>query len=171
MTAEEDFHRQLRNFTNMATPQIGSLETPWGPLVVEIGERGVRRVRFDGPSSPSLHGPCADALRAYVAGRPIPEDLPVDLDGLPPFTRRVLDACRQIPYGQTMTYAQLATALGQPNAARAVGGALARNPLPVIIPCHRVLGSNGSLTGFLGGLAWKRALLAHEGIILKEVPR
>ncbi|MHB9026725.1 MAG: methylated-DNA--[protein]-cysteine S-methyltransferase [Armatimonadota bacterium] len=148
--------------------QTGSQETPWGPLVVEISERGVRRVRFTGPPCPPLQGPCADALNAYLHGRPIPADLPVDLDGLPPFARRVLDACRQIPYGQTMTYAQLAAAIGQPRAARAVGGALARNPVPVIIPCHRVLGAGGQLTGFLGGLEWKRALLEHEGVDMEK---
>lgn len=142
----------------------GTVATPWGRLLVSVGERGLMRVVFDGPAAPPLQGPWADAFAEYVQGQPFPVDLPIDLAELPPFSQRVLTACRAIPFGETRTYGQLAAAIGAPGAARAVGGALARNPVPVVIPCHRVLGSNGRLTGFLGDLAWKRALLAHEGI-------
>lgn len=140
--------------------------TPWGRLLVNAGERGLVSVAFDGPEAPPLQGPWADAFAEYLQGHPFPADLPIDLTRIPPFAQRVLSACREIPYGKTRTYRELAAAIGSPGAARAVGGALARNPVPVVIPCHRVLGSDGRLTGFLGGLAWKRALLAHEGILI-----
>ncbi len=111
--------------------------------------------------SPTL----ARRLQAYAAGLPdLFHDVPLALEHLPPFQRAVLLACRQIPYGQTTRYAQLAAALGKPSAARAVGNALARNPLPILIPCHRVIGARGAMSGFSapGGLATKRQLLAIE---------
>jgi methylated-DNA-[protein]-cysteine S-methyltransferase len=138
--------------------------TPWGRLFVSIGEYGLRRVVFDGPDAPPLDGPWADAFAGYLARQPFPHELPIDLAGVPPFTRRVLAACREIHFGETCSYRELAAAVGAPGAARAVGQALARNPVPVVIPCHRVLGAGDQLTGFLGGLAWKHALLAHEGV-------
>ena len=79
-----------------------------------------------------------------------------------PFQLAVLEALRSIPYGETRTYAQIAAAVGKPRAVRAVGAANARNPLPLVIPCHRVIGSDGSLTGFGGGMETKRFLLALE---------
>ena len=144
----------------------GTVQTPWGRLFVEIGEGVLQRVLFDGPDAPPLEGPWVDAFAGYLAKHPFPADLPIDLAGLPPFTRRVLTACRSIPFGAVCSYRELAAAIGAPRAARAVGQALARNPTPVVIPCHRVMGAGSRLTGFLGGLVWKRALLAHEGIIV-----
>ena len=141
------------------------IDTPWGHLSVETGERGLRAVIFDGPAYPPLTGDWALALAGYMAGVPIPLELPVDLSDLPPFTRRVLEACRRIPFGATVTYVMLAAEVGAPRAARAVGQAMARNPVPVVIPCHRVLGADGSLTGFTAGLAWKRNLLQHEAAL------
>ena len=148
----------------MLTPCTGTVETPWGRLFVIVGERGLQRVQFDAPDGPALAGAWAEAFAAYLAQQPFPPDLPVDLTGLPPFAARVLAACREIPCGHTMTYGALAAAVGAPGAARAVGQVMARNPVPLVIPCHRVLGAGGRLTGFSGGLAWKRALLAHEGV-------
>jgi methylated-DNA-[protein]-cysteine S-methyltransferase len=89
---------------------------------------------------------------------------PVTLDHIGAFGRRVLSACREIPFGRTTTYGDLAGHVGHPGAARAVGTALARNPIPLIIPCHRVLGSNGGLGGFSapGGTTTKQKLLDHE---------
>lgn len=142
----------------------GTVEWPWGSLAVEVGPAGVYRLAFARSPWPPLTGVWADVLHAYAEGQPIPLDLPVDLAGVPPFSRRVLEACRLIPFGVTVTYRALAQSLGAPGAARAVGGALARNPVPIVIPCHRVLGSTGKWTGFLGGEAWKRALLRHEGL-------
>jgi O-6-methylguanine DNA methyltransferase len=93
------------------------------------------------------------------------QDVAVDLDGAGPFARRVYEAARQIPPGQTTSYGELAKALGRPTAARAVGQALGKNPIALIIPCHRVLGAGGKLGGFSahGGLATKEKLLAIEG--------
>lgn len=141
---------------------MGTVVTPWGRLAIEVREFGLRAVHFDGPDGPALGGPWAEAFTAYLAKQPFPLDLPVDLSGVPAFSRRVLEACRQIPFGAVTTYAELAKELGCPRGARAVGQALARNPVPLVIPCHRVVGASGQLTGFAGGLDWKRNLLLHE---------
>jgi methylated-DNA-[protein]-cysteine S-methyltransferase len=108
----------------------------------------------------------ADRLRAYLDGEPDDfRDVPVALAANTPFQRSVLQACRRIPYGQTRTYGQLAATAGSPRACRAVGNIMAANRLPLIIPCHRVVGSHGSLGGYSapGGLTLKRRLLQLEG--------
>jgi methylated-DNA-[protein]-cysteine S-methyltransferase len=95
-------------------------------------------------------------------------DILVDLDGVGPFVRKVCEAARNITVGQTVTYAELANALGQPTAARAVGQALGKNPIPLIIPCHRVLAAHGKPGGFsaFGGRVTKAKLLAIEGAVV-----
>jgi methylated-DNA-[protein]-cysteine S-methyltransferase len=103
-----------------------------------------------------------DALRRFCAGEPHPLDFPVDLSDGTPFQRRVWETVKAIPYGQTMTYGQVAWEVGCPKGPRAVGQAMGRNPVPLIIPCHRVVGSNGGLGGFGGGLGLKRRLLEME---------
>ena len=109
-------------------------------------------------------------LRAYFEGKAVDfRRYPVDLSGHPPFRRRALMAARLIPYGQVRTYGWLAARCGQPKGARAAGQAMSKNPLPLVIPCHRVVGAGGALTGFGGGLELKRALLAREGIVSDEV--
>ncbi len=144
-----------------------AMQTPWGRLSFIIGPTGVvSNIYFDGPAGIPLVEPYASAMRDYLAGQPIPLELPVDLSIAPDFTSRVLLACREIPFGTTLSYGELAAKIGQPHAARAVGQALGRNTIPIIIPCHRVIGQNGSLTGFGGGLTWKRKLLQHEGIVV-----
>ena len=111
-----------------------------------------------------------DDLRAYFEGKAVDfRRYPVDLSGHPPFRRRALMAARLIPYGQVRTYGWLAARCGQPKAARAAGQAMSKNTLPLVIPCHRVVGAGGALTGFGGGLELKRALLAREGIACDEV--
>jgi methylated-DNA-[protein]-cysteine S-methyltransferase len=110
-------------------------------------------------------------LDEYLQGQRTRFDVPVDLGGLSPWDRRVLDAVRLLPYGEVTTYAGLARAIGRPGAARAVGGSLGRNPVPVVIPCHRIVASDGTLGGYGGRgngaraqlLAVKRSLLALEG--------
>ncbi|MHC5108506.1 MAG: methylated-DNA--[protein]-cysteine S-methyltransferase [Planctomycetota bacterium] len=87
-------------------------------------------------------------ITAYFAGKVVSFEGPINLQRVPPFRRRVLEACAKIPYGQTCSYGDLAIAAGSPRASRAVGGAMAHNPIPLIIPCHRVLRSDGSLGGF-----------------------
>ncbi|MFD0684008.1 methylated-DNA--[protein]-cysteine S-methyltransferase [Actinomadura fibrosa] len=103
----------------------------------------------------------AAQLDAYFAGELTDFDVPLNLRGTP-FQRRVWAALQEIPYGETVTYGQLAVEIGQPTASRAVGLANGRNPCGVIVPCHRVIGSTGSLTGYGGGLECKRYLLDFE---------
>ena len=104
----------------------------------------------------------ADQLHAYFAGEMLAFDVPLDLQGTP-FQRRVWQALLAIPGGETRSYGEIARALGSAAAVRAVGGAVGRNPVSVIVPCHRVIGSDGSLTGYAGGVDRKRALLKLEG--------
>ncbi len=103
-------------------------------------------------------------IDAYFAGEPVAFDVDVDLAGLPPFRQRMLNACRLVAYGQTTTYTQLAQRAGHAKAARAVGGAMAHNPVPLVIPCHRILRTDGGLGGFSAGsgVSLKRRLLDWE---------
>lgn len=118
-----------------------------------------------GRDDPDALADVARQVRAYFGGEPVAFTLPVDLRGLPPFVAAALDAARHVQYGQTATYGELARGLGKPGASRAVGQAMARNPVPIVIPCHRIVSSTG-LGGFSasGGVAMKRRLLALEGI-------
>lgn len=99
----------------------------------------------------------------YEAGRRTVFDLPLELEGTD-FQRRVWAQLLEIPYGQTRSYAQVARAAGSPRGVRAAGAAIGRNPVSIIVPCHRVVGSDGSLTGYTGGIERKRALLRHEAV-------
>ena len=109
-------------------------------------------------------------IREYLSGRRRRFTVPLNLDGLPPWQRRVLAAARRIPYGRTATYGRVAARAGEPNAARAVGQAMARNPVPILVPCHRVT-ATGGLGGFGGGLGLKRRLLALESPSRKRKTR
>jgi len=132
---------------------------PWLARRVRAGaELKIHRAPRTYPAS--LAG-AAEALRAYAAGetRRLPA---LDLEGTP-FQQKVWKKLCAIPTGTTISYRALAASIGKPKAARAVGGAVGANPVPILIPCHRVIGENGSLTGFGLGLPMKRALLAHEG--------
>jgi methylated-DNA-[protein]-cysteine S-methyltransferase len=111
------------------------------------------------------HPDARQRLTAFAAGEKVSFDsLALDLDGVPAFHRRVLDACRKIGYGRTISYAQLARAAGRPRAVRAAGSAMARNPVPIIVPCHRVISSDGGLGGYSArqGVSLKARLLALE---------
>jgi len=114
---------------------------------------------------PGLLPDLSERIVWYFQGRPTEFAVPIDLSGLTDFQRAVLLACRRIGYGQTSTYGQLARAIGRPRAARAVGAALARNPIPLVVPCHRVLRSDGALGGFTAeqGIELKRKMLRLEG--------
>ncbi len=116
-----------------------------------------------GGSAPAHLRQAAAELRAWAAGGRDGFQVPLDLAGLPPFARRVLEELRRQPHGTTVSYGALAARCGSPRAARAVGVAMARNPLPIIIPCHRVVAGDG-IGGFSPGLAVKRLLWAVEGI-------
>jgi methylated-DNA-[protein]-cysteine S-methyltransferase len=114
--------------------------------------------------SPAHFATTVGLLRRYIEGEREGLDVPVDLEGLNPFTRRVLEQTRKIPYGKVISYGTIGARLGYPNAARAVGQALHRNPVPVIIPCHRVVKADCSLGGFGLGPEMKIRLLSLEGI-------
>ena len=144
--------------------------TPCGPLRLALDECALARVDFLDPGTLTPGDwredkvaltPFAEQFTAYFAGTLQRFELPLALTGTP-FQQRVWLALAEIPYGQTRSYGEQAASIGQPTAVRAVGAANGRNPLPIILPCHRVIGRDGSLTGYAGGLTRKRWLLEHE---------
>ena len=143
------------------------IETPIGPLHAAFDEEGrltelgFREPAHDPPPAPP-NPDLESQLREYFSGRRTTFDFPLAPKGTP-FQLAVWSALLEIPYGDTTTYAELARRIGRPNAVRAVGAANGANPIPVIIPCHRVIGSNGTLTGYGGGIERKQWLLALEG--------
>jgi methylated-DNA-[protein]-cysteine S-methyltransferase len=158
-------------------------DSPVGQLLVAATERGVCRISFDPEPERDLEElarafgarvlrtprPVEEARREldqYFDGRRRAFELPIDLTALPAFQRTVLEELVRVPFGQVETYGGLAARVGRPNAARAVGGALNRNPVPIVVPCHRVVGSTGKLVGYGGGLERKESLLVLEGAIL-----
>lgn len=134
-------------------------------ISIETGPLGVRHVEFGGRGVENrTSGQMLEALRQfrlYFAGELQIFDLPLEWIGTD-FQKRVWSLLRGIPYGETRSYGQLAREMGAPRAMRAVGAANGRNPIPIIVPCHRVIGASGKLVGFGGGLAWKRFLLDLE---------
>lgn len=148
------------------------LDTPIGRLLLVADEDGLRQIDFPGPDQEArieagwrrdrrfLERAIAQ-LDAYFAGDLTAFDLALAASGTP-FRRKVWDELVRIPYGETISYGELARRIRQPSASRAVGLANGANPLPIVVPCHRVIGSNGQLTGFGGGLPIKRWLLDHE---------
>jgi methylated-DNA-[protein]-cysteine S-methyltransferase len=158
-------------------------DSPVGELLVAATWRGVCRISFDPEPEAELEwlaraygarvlrspGPVEQARREldeYFDRKRRAFDLPVDLGAVPAFQRLVLEELRRVPFGATNTYGGLAERIGKPRAARAVGGALNRNPIPIVVPCHRIVGASGSLVGYAGGLARKEQLLALEGALL-----
>jgi methylated-DNA-[protein]-cysteine S-methyltransferase len=147
------------------------VDSPIGPLGLVATPDGLAGVRFHAHAFPSegdsaVLDEAAAQLEAYFAGELIDFDLPLDLQGSE-FQRHCWLALATIPYGQTVSYGEQARRLGfGPEKARAVGAANGQNPLPLVLPCHRVIGADGSLTGFGGGLSMKRFLLEHEGALL-----
>ena len=145
-------------------------KSPVGYLEIEGSEESLSRIHFLVDLLPAKSGEkvaegrmrgVVQELEEYFAGQRKSFDIPLAPKGTP-FQLEVWRALQQIPYGATATYREIAIQIGRPNAVRAVGAANGANPIPIIIPCHRVIGSNGSLTGFGGGIDVKRALLAHE---------
>jgi methylated-DNA-[protein]-cysteine S-methyltransferase len=144
-------------------------ESPIGPLTLAAGDRGLAALYFPGraPALPEASGDSAvladavDQLEDYFAGERRSFDLPLDLQGTP-FQRSVWDELLQVGFGETISYKALAGRLGRLDRIRAVGGAVGRTPVPIIVPCHRAVGSDGSLTGYGGGLQRKQALLDLE---------
>ncbi|HYC88747.1 MAG TPA: methylated-DNA--[protein]-cysteine S-methyltransferase [Thermoanaerobaculia bacterium] len=144
------------------------IETPIGPLHAvfdeeeRLAELGFQRRTGFSPSMGGLKPALRSQLLEYFEGRRKTFDFPLAPKGTP-FQLAVWNALLEIPYGDTVTYAELARRIGRPAAIRAVGAANGANPIPVIIPCHRVIGSNGTLTGYGGGIERKQWLLALEG--------
>ena len=154
------------------------LPTPLGPMLAAVDARGalVRLSFRDGvyardplaglgatTPAPERLTRVVEQLDAYFRGELREFDLALAPGGTP-FQQRVWDELRRVPYGGTVTYRELAARVGRPAAARAAGRANATNPLPVVIPCHRVVGADGSLTGYAGGIHFKRSLLSLEGV-------
>ena len=155
------------------------IDSPVGPLFVAADDAGLRAVEFRDNRHPVKRdgdwreGDDAVLRMAraqfgeYFAGRRRDFDLPLSPRGTE-FQRTVWTTLATIPYGETISYAQLAARVGRPSATRAVGAANGRNPLPIVLPCHRVIGADGSLTGFGGGLPTKQFLLKLEGALPAE---
>ena len=122
-----------------------------------------RRLRTDVVRSTERTADVVHQLRAYFAGERRRFDVRVDLTGTSPFQRRVLMATASVPAGQVVSYGEIARRIGRPRGSRAVGQALGRNPIPIVIPCHRVIAAGGRIGGYTGGLAIKRRLLRLEG--------
>lgn len=153
------------------------IDSPVGPLLLAADEAGLRQIHFVNGRHPARpapewnekRGPLQETireLRAYFAGDLEDFKLPLAPEGTP-FQLEVWKRLCDIPYGETISYGELARRIGNPNASRAVGLANGSNPIPIIIPCHRVIGSNGKLTGYGGGLPIKEKLLALEQRQLK----
>jgi methylated-DNA-[protein]-cysteine S-methyltransferase len=186
MTISPDLDRRFREAAaalRLVDVGFDVVDTPIGPLLVAASDRGLAAISYDsepeehldklariaGPRvlrSPRTVDPVRRELDEYFEGRRREFDLALDLRALPPFTIDVLKELAQVPYGQTTTYGTLAARVGRPRAARAVGTVMNRNRIPIVLPCHRVVGATGNLVGYAGGLDRKTALLELEGAIL-----
>ena len=183
MTVSPDLDRRFRDAAaTLGLVDVGYdvVETPIGELFVAASDRGLAAISYDvdpahqlemlariaGPAvlrSPRSVDVARRELDEYFSGRRRVFDLSLDLRELPPFTVSVLHELARVPYGETTTYGALAARVGRPTAARAVGTVMNRNRIPIVLPCHRVVGSTGDLTGYAGGLDRKRRLLELEG--------
>ncbi|MFA9458470.1 methylated-DNA--[protein]-cysteine S-methyltransferase [Halalkalibacter sp. AB-rgal2] len=173
--------------SSLFTHYVDELDSPLGPLTIVATEKGLCRLYFGEIStcqaslkawlkkqsrcgdiihcSETLRLYCAQ-LEEYFAGERDHFDVPLDLCGTP-FQKKVWSALTQIRYGETVSYKEIAERIGAPRAVRAIGGANNQNPIPIVIPCHRVIGSNGNMVGYGGGLDKKERLLSLEGAIQK----
>jgi methylated-DNA-[protein]-cysteine S-methyltransferase len=187
-TAPPDLDRRFRSAaaaSGLLDVAYDVFDSPVGQLLVAASERGLCRISFDPePDAEAerlarvfglrvLRAPL-DAPRReldeYFEGRRREFELPIDLQAVPGFHRDVLAELRRVPYGQVTTYGTLAARAGRPRAARAVGTVMNRNPLPIVLPCHRVVGSTGKLVGYGGGLERKEFLLRLEGALAPPLP-
>ncbi len=159
-----------------------TMSSPIGLLTLVANDAAIVAIRWD-EDTPDSHNPvdvklgedfvdvsagehavldqAVEQLAEYFAGERVDFDLPLDPDGTP-FQKKAWDALVKIPFGETISYGEQAVMLGDKNKSRAVGAANGKNPIPIVVPCHRVVGSNGHLTGFAGGLNMKAWLLDHE---------
>jgi len=183
MTVSPDLDRRFRDTAaELGLIDVGFdvVDSPIGDLLVAASDRGLAAISFDSDPEDQLErlariaGPwvlrsprsvdlARRELDEYFEGRRRNFDVSLDLRALPPFTLSVLDELVRVPYGETTTYGKLALRVGHPRAARAVGTVMNRNRIPIVLPCHRVVGATGSLTGYAGGLDVKERLLELEG--------
>lgn len=186
MTISTDLDRRFREAAlDLGLVDVGYdvLDSPIGPLLVAVSNEGLvaisfqqraeeeleRLARMAGPAvlrSPRSIDEARRELDEYFAGRRRVFDMRLDLRGLAPFTVSVLDELAKVPFGETTTYGDLAARVGRPRAARAVGTVMNRNRIPIVLPCHRVVGAGGNLVGYAGGLDRKVTLLELEGVLL-----
>ncbi|MDQ3670816.1 MAG: methylated-DNA--[protein]-cysteine S-methyltransferase [Actinomycetota bacterium] len=186
MTVSSDLDQRFREAAvSMGLLDMGFdvVDSPVGPLFVAASERGLAAISFDpepeeqleriariaGPRvlrSPHSVDGAKRELDQYFEGERRAFDVALDLRALPPFTVSVLKELARVPYGETTTYGKLASQVGRPRAARAVGTVMNRNRIPIVLPCHRVVGTSGDLVGYAGGLDRKITLLQLEGALL-----
>ena len=186
MTVPTDLDRRFRDTavrSGLLDASYDVIESELGPLLAAVTDRGLARISYDpdpereletlarlaGPRILRAPGALDETRRElddYFAGKRTAFDLQLDLRGVMGFTLDVLSELGKIPYGQTATYRELAGRAGNPRAARAVGMVMNRNPIPIVLPCHRIVGASGQLVGYGGGLDRKERLLRLEGAIL-----
>lgn len=185
-TVSPDLDRRFRDAAareNLLDVAYDRVDSPVGDLLVAATRRGLCRISYDAEPERELERlsrtfgvrvlrspkPIDEARREldeYFSGTRRRFDLALDVELLADFNRRVLRELARVPYGEVVTYGELAARAARPRAARAVGTVMNRNPLPIVLPCHRVIGANGKLVGYAGGLERKEALLRLEGAIL-----
>lgn len=186
MTVPADLDRRFRHAAvraELLDAAYDVIDSELGPLLAAVTERGLARITYDpdperelerlagfaGPRvlrAPRALDRARQELDDYFAGRRKAFDLELDLRGQAPFAVTVLEELARVPYGHTETYGELARRAGSPRAARAVGMVMNRNPIPIVLPCHRIVGASGSLVGYGGGLERKEKLLRLEGAML-----
>jgi methylated-DNA-[protein]-cysteine S-methyltransferase len=186
VTIPTDLDRRFRDSaarSGLLDAAYDVIDSELGPLLAAVTDRGLVRISYDpepereldalarvaGPRilrAPRALDETRRELDAYFAGKRTVFDLELDLRGVSGFTLGVLDELANVPYGRTATYRELAERAGNPRAARAVGMVMNRNPIPIVLPCHRIVGSSGALVGYGGGLDRKEKLLRLEGALL-----
>ena len=180
-TSVDDRFREAASAAGMLDAAYDLTDSPVGELLVAATDRGVCWIEFSSEETldrlarqvgkrllrvPRRLTLVKRELDEYFSGSRTAFDVDIDIASVPSFQRHVLTELARVPYGEVTTYGALAGRIGKPRAARAVGGALNKNPVPIILPCHRVVGASGSLVGYAGGLERKQALLALEGASL-----
>lgn len=161
----------------ITTPVRCALSSPWGPMTLAAHDTALVWVGFDGQKHSEDTGAwrvsaahpvlslASTQLQQYFAGERQQFGIPLDLGCGTPFQQRVWHSLLAIAHGHTTSYGAISQSLGQPGAVRAVGGAIGRNPISIVVPCHRVVGAKGALTGYSGGMERKIALLQLEGVL------
>ena len=183
MTVSTDLDRRFRDAADregLVDVAYDLTDSPLGELLVAVTERGLCRIAYRPDDAleeltddfgarilrlPRRVDPIRRELDEYFEGDRRVFDLALDLTPVAGFSRQALVELAQVPYGELTTYGALAAKIGRPKAARAVGGAMNRNPIPIVLPCHRVVGASGSLVGYAGGLERKETLLRLEGAL------